>query len=68
MLELLTLKQLDPQHCVEVPQLLEQVRDRSCTKQCAMIHAQWLQNERIRHVVCAVQYVQQTTCPEFLSL
>ncbi len=27
MLELLTLKQLDPQHCMEVPQLLEQVRD-----------------------------------------
>jgi hypothetical protein len=26
MLELLTLKQLDPQHCVEVPQLLQQVR------------------------------------------
>eukprot|EP00878_Enallax_costatus_P002563 GHUV01002745.1.p1 GENE.GHUV01002745.1~~GHUV01002745.1.p1 ORF type:complete len:420 (+),score=112.99 GHUV01002745.1:443-1702(+) len=27
MLELLTLKQLDPQHCMEVPQLLEQVHD-----------------------------------------
>lgn len=26
MLELLTLKQLDPQHCVEVPELLQQVR------------------------------------------
>jgi hypothetical protein len=26
MLELLTLKQLDPQHCLEVPQLLTQVR------------------------------------------
>jgi hypothetical protein len=26
MLELLTLKQLDPQHCLEVPQLLQQVR------------------------------------------
>jgi hypothetical protein len=25
MLELLTLKQLDPQHCLEVPQLLQQV-------------------------------------------
>lgn len=25
MLELLTLKQLDPQHCMEVPQLLSQV-------------------------------------------
>jgi hypothetical protein len=25
MLELLTLKQLDPQHCLEVPQLLTQV-------------------------------------------
>lgn len=29
MLELLTLKQLDPQHCVEVPQLLQQVRVRN---------------------------------------
>lgn len=27
MLELLTLKQLDPQHCMEVPQLLTQVTD-----------------------------------------
>lgn len=27
MLELLTLKQLDPQHCMEVPQLLSQVSE-----------------------------------------
>eukprot|EP00775_Hariotina_reticulata_P010225 gene10225-10385_t len=44
MLELLTLKQLDPQHCMEVPQLLTQVTDEEAARfiaNCVGDSQQW---------------------------